>query len=92
MATGRSLGLRELLAALRDKLGGPEPEYTGGFRKGDIRHCFGDPTKARDLLGFEASIPFETGIDDLAAWAEDQDAVDRIDKARGELETAGLTV
>jgi dTDP-L-rhamnose 4-epimerase len=92
VATGRSLGLRELLAALRGKLGGPEPEYTGEFRKGDIRHCFGDPTKARELLGFEASIPFETGIDDLAAWAAEQDAVDRMDRAREELVTAGLTV
>jgi dTDP-L-rhamnose 4-epimerase len=92
IATGRSLGLRELIAALRDKLGGPEPDYVGRFRKGDIRHCFGDPTKARDLLGFQASVRFEDGIDDLAAWAEGQEAVDRIDEARRELESAGLTV
>ena len=92
IATGRSLGLRELTAALRSKLGGPEPEYVGRFRKGDIRHCYGDPSKARDLLGFEASVRFEDGIDDLAAWAEGQEAVDRIDEARRELEAAGLTV
>ena len=92
IATGRSLGLRELITALRAKLGGPEPEYVGRFRKGDIRHCFGDATKARDLLGFEASVRFEDGIDDLAAWAEGQKAVDRIDEARKELEAAGLTV
>jgi dTDP-L-rhamnose 4-epimerase len=92
IATGRSLGLRELIAALRSKLGGPEPEYAGRFRKGDIRHCFGDPTKARELLGFESSVQFEDGIDDLAAWAEGQEAVDRIDEARRELEAAGLTV
>ncbi len=92
VATGRSLSLRELLTALRDKLGGPEPEYTGEFRKGDIRHCYGDPTKARALLGFEAATSFETGIDDLVKWAAEQEAVDRIDRARKELVTAGLTV
>lgn len=92
VATGRSLSLRQLLTALRDKLGGPEPEYTGEFRKGDIRHCFGDPTKARELLGFEAETSFENGIDDLVTWAAEQEAVDRIDRARAELVTAGLTV
>jgi dTDP-L-rhamnose 4-epimerase len=92
IATGRSLGLQELTAALRARLGGPEPEYVGRFRKGDIRHCFGDPTKARELLDFETSIRFEDGIDDLAAWADGQEAVDRIDEARRELEAAGLTV
>ncbi|MCL7983845.1 MAG: NAD-dependent epimerase/dehydratase family protein [marine benthic group bacterium] len=92
VCTGRSLGLRELTNALRDRLGGPEPEYADRFRKGDIRHCYGDPEKARDLLGFEARVRFEDGIDDLAAWAEGQEAVDRVDVARRELEEAGLTV
>jgi dTDP-L-rhamnose 4-epimerase len=92
VATGRSLGLQELVEALRAKLGGPDPEYTGEFRQGDIRHCFGDPTRARELLGFESSIPFEEGIDDLAEWADGQEAVDRLDRAREELVVAGLTV
>lgn len=92
VCTGRPLGLRELTGALRDKLGGPEPEYVGRFRKGDIRHCYGDPAKARELLGFETVVGFEDGIDDLVAWAEGQEAVDRVDLARRELEAAGLTV
>jgi dTDP-L-rhamnose 4-epimerase len=91
VCTGRSLGLRELTDALRTRLGGPEPEYVGRFRKGDIRHCYGDPSRARDLLGFEARVRFEDGIDDLAAWADGQEAVDRVDVARRELEAAGLT-
>jgi dTDP-L-rhamnose 4-epimerase len=92
VCTGRSLGLRELTEALRQRLGGPPPEYVGRFRKGDIRHCYGDPAKARELLGFEARVRFEDGIDDLAAWAGEQEAVDRVDIARRELEEAGLTV
>ncbi|MEJ2483788.1 MAG: NAD-dependent epimerase/dehydratase family protein [Gemmatimonadota bacterium] len=92
VCTGRSLGLRELTGALRERLGGPAPDYVGRFRKGDIRHCYGDPSKARELLGFEARVRFEDGIDDLAAWAAGQQAVDQVDVARRELEAAGLTV
>ena len=91
VCTGRSLGLRDLTAALRDKLGGPEPEYVGRFRKGDIRHCYGDPSRARELLDFEAEVRFEDGIDDLVDWAGQQEAEDRVDLARRELENAGLT-
>ena len=33
-----------------------EPELTGEFRAGDIRHCLADTTRARELLGFEAPV------------------------------------
>jgi len=92
VGTGRRLSLRDLVAALREKLGGPEPEYVSRFRKGDIRHCYGDVTRARDLLGFQARVRFEDGIEDLAAWAAGREAVDRVEEARRELEAAGLTV
>ena len=29
------------------------PEILGKYRVGDIRHCFSDVTKIRDVLGFE---------------------------------------
>ena len=31
-----------------------EPVLNEQYRAGDIRHCFADPTRARELLGFEA--------------------------------------
>jgi dTDP-L-rhamnose 4-epimerase len=92
VGTGRSLDLRDMVAALRDQLGGPAPEYVGKFRQGDIRHCFADTARAKDELGFEASVAFEDGIDDLAAWARQQEPTDRVDQATGELDQAGLTV
>ena len=30
-----------------------EPQITGSYRAGDIRHCFADITRARAALGFE---------------------------------------
>ncbi len=92
IGTGRSLSLRDMVSALRDRLGGPEPEHVGRFRQGDIRHCYADTSRARDELGFEAAVAFEDGIDDLAAWASQQSPEDRVDQAAGELEEAGLTV
>ena len=92
IGTGRSLDLRTMVDALRERLGGPEPEYVGRFRQGDIRHCYADTTRAEKDLGFEAQIAFEDGIDDLAAWAREQEPEDRVDVAAGELEEAGLTI
>ncbi len=44
----------------------PEPVVTGEFRLGDVRHVFACADRARDVLGFEASIPFGEGVSELA--------------------------
>ena len=68
------------------------PEVTGRYRMGDIRHCFADITRARQLLGYEPQVSLEDGIGELGAWLQDQKAIDRIDTARGELESRGLSL
>jgi len=67
-----------------------EPEVTGKYRAGDIRHCFADITLARELLGFEPTVRFEEGIAELAEWLATQAAEDRVDHATGELVARGL--
>jgi dTDP-L-rhamnose 4-epimerase len=69
-----------------------EPELTGKYRAGDIRHCFADITKARTVLGYEPRIDLDRGLAELAAWLEGQIAVDRVAEARAELAARGLTV
>ena len=59
-----------------------EPIRNEQYRAGDIRHCFADPARARELLGFEAQVEFEDGMAELADWLEDQEAVDRVDARR----------
>jgi len=66
------------------------PEIVGKTRIGDIRHCFCDTTLAADRLGFKASKDFEEGLAELAEWVADQEAVDRVDQAKQELESRGL--
>ena len=59
----------ELAAALSDALGGPDPEITGEYRLGDVRHVTADCSVAERILGWRAQIPLRNGIGDLtAAW------------------------
>jgi len=69
-----------------------EPEITGKYRMGDIRHCFADISLARQILGYEPRVPFEQGLSELVSWLEGQVAVDRVAQASAELSARGLTV
>lgn len=69
-----------------------EPQLTGKYRVGDIRHCFADLTKAKQLLGYEPRVRFDEGLAELAQWLEGQIAVDIVNKATEELSSRGLTV
>jgi len=67
-----------------------EPEIAGKARIGDIRHCFCDGTKAEKVLGFRAAKDFDEGLAELAQWVAGQEAQDRVEEARAELEAKGL--
>lgn len=67
-----------------------EPELTGEFRVGDIRHCFADVSLARETLGYEPEVGLEEGMAALADWLEGQTAEDRVDAAAAELARRGL--
>jgi dTDP-L-rhamnose 4-epimerase len=69
-----------------------EPEITGKYRVGDIRHCFADITKAREILGYEPVVTFDEGLEELADWLEGEVAIDRVAQAGAELAARGLTV
>jgi dTDP-L-rhamnose 4-epimerase len=44
----------------------PAPAVTGDYRLGDVRHIIGDPTAARDRLGFVAEIDLADGVQEIA--------------------------
>ncbi len=79
----------ELLAVA---MGRPEltPEIAGKARAGDIRHNIPDITKAETELGYRAGTDFSAGLAELARWVAAQEAVDRVEGARKELEMRGL--
>jgi dTDP-L-rhamnose 4-epimerase len=68
------------------------PEVTGHFRVGDVRHCFADISRARQVLGYEPSVAFNDGLVQLAAWLEGQTPDNRVQEARAELAARGLAL
>jgi dTDP-L-rhamnose 4-epimerase len=91
VATGRRVRILELARMLARALGsGLQPNVTGEFRAGDIRHCFADVSRARELLGFEAAVTLDRGLPELAAWVAEQRVVERGDEAVAELRARGL--
>ena len=69
-----------------------EPQVTGKYRVGDIRHCFADISKARRLLKYEPQVKFTDGMRELAQWLETADAQDNFAAASAELDRRGLTL
>jgi dTDP-L-rhamnose 4-epimerase len=94
IGSGRSFTVNDVASRLGRVLGKPElePEVSGNYRVGDIRHCFADIGLARELLGYEPAISLDEGLVELAEWLREESAVDRVAEARAELVARGLTV
>lgn len=91
ICTGRSTSVVEM-ANLLCRLHGREdlkPEIVKGYRSGDIRHCYGDPSRLA-ALGWKAKIGLEDGIEELVRWSESVEAVDKVETAHKELVARGL--
>jgi len=70
-----------------------QPEITGQFRAGDIRHCWADPTLASELLGFTPEYRFRgAGVEELVEWVQTQTATDHVERAQQELTRRGLAI
>ena len=69
-----------------------QPEITGEYRKGDIRHCYADISKARQILGFTPEVNFTDGLTELCEWLRGQTSNDHVQKASSELLARGLTI
>ena len=93
VGVGSPLTIVQVAQLLARQLGADiDPEITGKFRSGDIRHCWADPGRAQELLGFTAEIPLEAGVAELIDWVSTQTADDRVDTAYAELGQRGLAV
>jgi dTDP-L-rhamnose 4-epimerase len=69
-----------------------EAEIVGKYRAGDIRHCYADISKARQILGYSPEVELHEGLQELAGWLEGQVAIDRVESAGRELAARGLTI
>ncbi len=64
VASGQVHTIAEMAWALRAGFDAdvPEPVVTGEFRLGDVRHITASPARARERLGFSASVSFDDGM------------------------------
>lgn len=94
VGSGRHFTIREIAARIASVMGREylEPEITGEYRVGDIRHCYADITRAREVLGYAPQVELDDGLAELAGWLEGREADDRVSEARAELSARGLTV
>lgn len=94
VGSGREMTVREAARAMAAAVGKPhiDPALTRKYRMGDVRHCFPDIRRARDLLGYEPRVELGAGLVELAGWLKGQAATDRAAAATAELEARGLSL
>lgn len=92
IGSGRAYAIAPVAGMLADAMGRPDlpPEILGRARSGDIRHCFADISKARDLLGFRPERRLEHGLAELVEWIGGETGADRGAEMRRALEERGL--
>jgi dTDP-L-rhamnose 4-epimerase len=62
IASGHPHTVGDMARALADAFGGPEPQVTGDYRIGDVRHVVASPLRAEKELGFRARVGFDDGM------------------------------
>lgn len=92
IGSGQAVSIREVGEVLAQALGADiQPEITGKYRAGDIRHCFADVSRAGGVLGYAPQVKFAEGVQELAGWLRSQTARDRASEAVQQLTAYGLT-
>lgn len=94
IGSGRAVTILEVALLLARVLGKThlEPQITGKYRMGDIRHCFADITRAQAVLGYVPRVNLAEDVEEMVEWLSGQMADDRSALARAELVKRGLMV
>jgi len=73
IGTGSPISISEIALMLAQGLGKDiQPQVTGKYREGDIRHCVADISRAKQLLGYEPKVTLADGIPELLEWVAQQ--------------------
>ena len=94
IGTGKPISIVELAETLIKLYNKPKLKLyvSNEYRKGDIRHCYADTTKAQKFLNFKPTTTLHEGLTELAGWAKTHgwDAIDLFEKALQELKEKDL--
>jgi dTDP-L-rhamnose 4-epimerase len=92
IGSGQSYTIEEVALLLAEAMGRPDlrPQILQKARAGDIRHCFADISRAKEIIGYLPAQRLETSMDEMAEWIAGSTAVDGGEQARRQLEARGL--
>ncbi|MEM2618954.1 MAG: SDR family NAD(P)-dependent oxidoreductase [Candidatus Hadarchaeales archaeon] len=93
IGTGKPTSIIALAKVLLKLYGSKlQPYVSNLYRKGDIRHCFADISKAERYLGYKPQISLEEGLEELIEWVKSRtmEALDMFEKSFAELKGTGL--
>lgn len=91
IGSGKQTTIKDMaivLAKLLDK--NIKPKINGEFRKGDIRHCYADISKAKKLIGWQPKTSLEEGLEELINWSQKENPVDLFEAAEKQLRSKKL--
>lgn len=92
IGTGQPITINKVAELLSQALGKDiPPVITQQYRSGDIRHCYADLTRAREVLGYEPRVSHAEGFQELVEWLQLQRAEDKAEIAMRELKAYGLS-
>lgn len=92
VGSGQSYAIAHVATLLAQAMGVPEiaPDIMNKARSGDIRNCFADISKAREILGFEPQYWLEDSLGPFVEWVRSTGGIDRGAEMKRELEERGL--
>jgi dTDP-L-rhamnose 4-epimerase len=93
IGSGVPTSVLQIAETLRALLGSQsELTVTGDFRAGDIRHCYADLARAREVLGYAPLLTVDQGLALFCRWVMAQQVMeDRSEEAMNELVRLGLS-
>jgi len=68
LGNSRTVSLMEMIATLEDALGKRAELLYEPEQPGDVPVTYANVSKAKELLGYEPIVPFDTGIRNFVAW------------------------
>jgi dTDP-L-rhamnose 4-epimerase len=92
IGSGRAYSIRGVALAVAEAMGVPDihPQILFKARAGDIRNCYADISKAREVLGFEPHHHLDHGLEEFATWVRGSLAIDMSSEMKRQLEMRGL--
>jgi len=91
VGTGDRLTVLDLAKLIRERLDSPAGlKFTDQFRLGDIRDCYADLSRSRQVLGFNPDVTFASGVAELISWARGEHVEDRFAEAETALRARKL--